>query len=115
MRARMTSALRLAWRMQMEAHSTLVPVEERSSEPIIAVLEYETVSISSTGELILTEPECDTQASCMAAMAELTHAVRVVPGSAYLPLFGFAATATLIIVVIASAVTVGVITRFGPG
>jgi len=99
----------------MEERATLVPVEERSSEPIIAVLEYETVSISSTGELILTEPECNTQASCMAAMAALTHAVRIVPGSAYLPLLGFAATATLIIVVTASAATLGVITRFGPG
>lgn len=99
----------------MEERATLVPVEERSVDPVIAVLEYETVSISSTGELTLTEPECDTQASCMAAMAELTHAVRVVPGSAYLPLLGFAAAASLIIVVTASAATVGVITRFGPG
>ena len=99
----------------MEERATLIPVEERSVDPVIAVLEYETVSISSTGELTLTEPECDTQASCMAAMAELTHAVRVVPGSAYLPLLGFAAAASLIIVVAASAATVGVMTRFGPG
>jgi hypothetical protein len=98
----------------MEERSTLVRVEERSSDPVIAVLEYETVSISSTGELVLTEPECDTQANCMAATAELTHAVLIVPGSAYLPLLGYAAAASFIIVVIAGAATAGLITRFGP-
>ncbi len=99
----------------MEERATLVRVEERSSDPVIAVLEYELASVSSTGELIPTQPEeCDTQASCMAATEALTQAVRVVPGAAYLPLLGFAAAASLIVVVIAGAATAGLITRFGP-
>lgn len=99
----------------MEESATLVRVEERSSDPVIAVLEYELASMSSTGELIPTQPEeCDTQASCMAATEALTQAVRVVPGAAYLPLLGYAAAASLTIVVIAGAATAGLITRFGP-
>lgn len=92
----------------------LVPFAERSSEPVIALIEYAHASPAADGGWTLTEPQCGSQAECQEAYAALTPVMRIVPGEAYWTLLGMEGALAAAVVALAMPSTLAIIRRWGP-
>lgn len=104
----------LALQPWLRNQAELVPFAEHSEEPIIALLEHDYAIMATDGTLVVSQPECSTQAECMETMALLTPVMRVVPGDAYPPLLAIEGGLAAGVVAICAAGTVGIIRRWGP-
>jgi len=93
----------------------LIVFAERSTDPIIALIEHDFATVSSDGTLVVSQPECSTQAACMEAMAQLTPVMRVVPGAVYPQLLAIEAGLAAGVVALCMAGTIAVTRRWGPG
>jgi hypothetical protein len=104
----------LALQPWLREQAVLVPFAERSSEPVIALIEYAHASPAADGGWTLTEPQCGSQAECMEAYAALTPVIRIVPGDAYWTLLAIEGAVTAAVVALSMVATIGIIRRWGP-
>lgn len=107
-------ATTLALQPWLRDQAVLVPFAERSSEPVIALLEYAHATPAVDGGWSLTEPQCATQTECREAYGALTPVMRIVPGDAYWILLGIEGALTAAVVALAMPSTLAVIRRWGP-
>lgn len=105
----------LAVQPWLDQQAVVVPAVERSRQPVISLLEHFHAEVAADGRLVREDLSCGTQAECMEALASLTPAMRIVPGSAYWPLLGLEVLVALVMVVVGMAVTTRLTRRWGPG
>lgn len=104
----------LALQPWLREQAVLVPFAERSSEPVIALLEYAHASPAADGGWTLTEPQCASQAECMEAYAALTPVMRIVPGKAYWSFLAVEGALAAAVVAVSMISTLGITRRWGP-
>jgi len=92
----------------------LVAFAERTAEPVLAVLEHEFATIAADGTLVVSQPQCTTQAECMDVYEAITPVMLVVPGDAYWPLLAFESALALGTVAASMMVTTAITRRWGP-
>jgi hypothetical protein len=92
----------------------LVPFAERMSEPVLAVLEHERATIAADGTLVVSQPQCATQAECMEAYDAMTQVMLVVPGEAYWPLLALESALAVGTVAVSMLGTTAITRRWGP-
>jgi hypothetical protein len=104
----------LALQPWLRDQAVLVPFAERSSEPVLALIEHAHALPATDGGWTLTEPQCASQAECMEAYEALTPVMRIVPGEAYWTLLAIEGAIAAAVVALSMVATVGIIRRWGP-
>jgi len=98
----------------LQGQVELVAFAERTAEPILAVLAHEFATIAADGSLVVSQPECVTQAECMRAYEAMTPVMLVVPGDAYWPLLAFESALAVGTVAVSMLGTTAITRRWGP-